>query len=94
MDEKLKNLFEKNKIVFFLLLPLVLLIIFKDALFSLLVASSRKIFNDAKQKDEKLQKEEVELTAQADKLKAESDQIEKSIGKGSVDEDWNKTYKD
>lgn len=99
MDEKLKtlwesakteasNLWSKNKILFFLIIPLIILAIFRDVLIQLLVSSSKKILTETKAKDEDLKGQANSLNSQANQLI--DDANKKSENKPTVDEDWYK----
>jgi hypothetical protein len=93
MDEKIKNLWNNNKILFFLLIPLIALWIFKDVLFSLLASSARKTADEARKEDDKLKAQADELDKQAAITKAEADAAGKRIAdrkEEDVDEDWHK----
>lgn len=94
MDEWLKNLWEKNRLVFLLLLPLILLIVFKDVVISMLLSGARKEAQKAKEEDAKLEKEQDKINDEADKLKAQADALETKIKEGDpANEDWHKNYK-
>lgn len=88
MDQWVKNLWEKNKIFFFLLLPIVLLVIFRNVVFDLLLGSARKIFDNAQKKDSELLKSQVEANAKADQIVEDANKL--SNNKTEVAEDWHK----
>ena len=91
MNEKLNSLWEKNKFLFVLLLPVVLLLFFKDALLALLINSIRRTSNGSKIADEKLKSDSNQLDSDADRTKAEADSLEKKIKDRTTDdvsEDW------
>jgi len=91
VDSWIKNLWEKNKIIFFILLPLVLLVFFKDFILELLIGSARKMANKAKEKDSSLKAEEDKLNNDAEKHKTEADRLNDEIENGKdPDEDWHK----
>jgi len=74
-----ENLWKNHKVWFFLLIPLVLIIFFKDLIFSLLVGSARKVVKETKEKDKPLQTEANKLNNEANKLKTEADSIGDNI---------------
>lgn len=88
MDEWAKNLWNNNKIVFFLLIPVILLIFFRNVIIDLLIKDSRKIGNEAEEKDRKLSQDETKANTQANQIIADADK--KSENKPEVGEDWNK----
>lgn len=88
MDDKIKALWANNKILFFLLLPLVLLAIFRNVLISLLVSSGNKIVSDSTAKSDELKTEADKANTQANQIIADADK--KSEDKPTVTEDWNK----
>lgn len=93
MDEKIKNLWNNNKILFFILLPLILIFVFRDLILSLLIGSARKVSEGAKKEDEKLKDQALQAEREADKLKTQSDSIEEKIKERTEDdipEDWHK----
>jgi len=93
MDEKIKNLWNNNKLLFFILLPLVLLFVFRDLVLSLLIGSARRVTGAAKAEDEKLKSESSQIEREADKTKVEADEISKRIEnrkEDDISEDWNK----
>jgi len=92
----LKELYEKNKLLFSLVIviaaPLLLLILFKDLLLKMIAGSADKLVTETKQKDEALKAEQdkanVEANAhkeKADSLGAQADQAQKDD-----DADWHK----
>jgi uncharacterized protein YlxW (UPF0749 family) len=93
MDEKIKNLWNNNKIFFFLLLPIILIIVFKDLILAFLIGNARKVANEAKVEDEKLKAKADSANDEANKLKNESDNLEKDIkerDENDISEDWHK----
>lgn len=90
MDKWLKGLWNNNKILFFILIPLVILVFFKDLILDLLIGNARKVANEAKKKDEELKNEEDKINNEANRIKTEADRIEDDINKTEVDEDWHK----
>ena len=93
MDEKLKELWNTNKLFFFLLLPLAILWFFKDLVFSILAGSARKTSEEARKQDEQLQSQSNQAATDAAKAQAAADAAAKRIAdrkEGDVSEDWNK----
>lgn len=93
MDEKLKELWNTNKLFFFLLLPLALVFIFRDFLFAALAGSARKTANEAKEKDSQLQAQSNQAEIDTAKAQAAADAAAKRIAdrkEGDISEDWNK----
>lgn len=84
MDEYLKNLWNKNRIAFFLLFPLVLIYVFKDLIMEILIGSTRKLSQKTKAKDSELQNQAEKLKQQADSLKQQADNLKVE----EVDENW------
>ena len=78
---------------FFLLIPLVLIVFFKDLIFSLLVGSARKVTEEAREKDKPLEAEANKLNEEANKLKTEADSIGNNIDdrkENDISVDWHK----
>lgn len=91
MDNWIKNLWNNNKILFFVLLPLVLIVFFRDLIMELLIGSVRKEVRETKDKDAKLKAEQDAANKEAERLKAEADKIDKDIENGKdPDKDWHK----
>lgn len=93
MDEKIKNLWNNNKILFFLLIPIILIVVFRDLILALLFGSARKTVEQAKAEDAKLTTESNAANLEAEKLKAEADMLAKQIGarkESDIPLDWNK----
>lgn len=97
MDEKIKKLWNGNKILFWILFPFILLLfigyLLRDLIIAALIGSARKTTEDARSRDktleEKMHAEEVEAT----KSKAEADAAAKRIEErkeSDIDLDWNK----
>ena len=93
MDEKLKGLWSSNKILFFIALPMILLFMFRNLIFAILVGSARKTAEEAKKEDAKLQAESDQAKLEAAKAQAAADAAAKRIAdrkEEDVDEDWHK----
>lgn len=96
MDSWIKNLWKKNKILFAIALPLIVLVVFKDLIMEYLIGSARKMSNEAKDKDQELKEKQDKLNAEADKTKADADRLQNEIEdtrKEAGDEDWHKNWK-
>lgn len=97
MDEKLKELWSKNKLLALLaglvLVPLILLFLFKDLIFAMLAGSAHKAVDAARTEDEKLKSQADQAALDAAVAKAEADAAAKRIAarkEDDVSEDWNK----
>jgi cell division protein FtsL len=92
MDQWITNLWQKNKIVFFLLIPIILLVVFKNVIFAFLARSVKNEVKDAVKKDDELKKEQESLVNESEKQKASADAIENQIKNNaeSVSDDWHK----
>jgi hypothetical protein len=97
MDEKLKQYWNSNKLMFFLVvIPLGLAFLaftFRDLIFAMLAGSARKTVEEAKKTDETL-KGKVDTAAQdAAKAQAAADAAAKRIAdrkEDDISEDWHK----
>lgn len=93
MDQWIKNLWNKNKIIFFLLIPVVLLVVFKDLVFSFLASQVRKDIKDTVNKDDELKSKQDDLVKESEKQKALADAKEEEIKNreaSDISEDWHK----
>lgn len=90
MDERIKNLWANNKIVFFLLIPLIGLWFARNVIIGLLVDSGNKVVGDATQKSDALKHDQDVAAAQADQKKADADATAAASEAKPVGEDWNK----
>ena len=87
----LKSLWEKNKLLFIIGLPLILIVVLKDFILELLVGSARKMANEARDKDAELKAKQDKLNLEAEKHKAKADAAaEKANNTDDVDENWHK----
>lgn len=86
MDEWIVNLYKNNKIVFFLLIPIVLLVVFRNVVIDLLVGSAHKVADEAKKKDDVLKADETKANDAADALRNQANAPKDD----TVDENWNK----
>lgn len=90
MDEKIKKLWAENKLVFFLLLPLIILFVFRDVVLAILTGSARKISQETAKKDADFKSQQDAANLEADRLRKEADEAGKE--KPNVGEDWNKDW--
>lgn len=90
MDNFFSNLWKNNKILFFILIPLVVVWFFKDLILKLIVGVANKELQNAKEKDSSIKQEQDKANDAADAHKANSDKLEQDIGKISEDEEWHK----
>jgi hypothetical protein len=93
MEQWLENLYKKNKIIFFLLIPLVILVIFKNLIFSFLARSVKGEVKNAIKKDDELKSTQDNLVKESEKHKALADAKKEEIKNNdaaSVSEDWHK----
>lgn len=88
MDQWAKDLWAKNKLVFILLIPLILLAVFRNVIIDLLVKSGNRVVGDATAKSDELKTAEDIANAQANQIKADADAA--AAKKDPVGEDWNK----
>lgn len=97
MDEKLKEYWNNNKLMFFLVvIPITLGIILftlRDLIFAMLVGSARKTAEEAKKEDSKLQNTANQAELEAAKTQAAADAAAQRISnrrEEDISEDWNK----
>lgn len=90
MDEKIKGLWAKNKLFFFLLLPLIALYFARNWITDILVDSGNKVVGDATDKSNELKHAQDVANAQANQLKADADAAAAAGKNKPVGEDWNK----
>jgi len=89
----LANMWNKSKILFFILLPLVILAIGFNLYRDYQVMKAKEDLKDTENKDSKLEKEKREALAKAGKEKAKADAAakkRKDRKEEDVDEDWHK----
>ena len=89
MNKWIIDLWENNKILFWILIPLVLIVFFKDLILDLLIGSARRISNAARQKDESLKSKEDRANNEANRLRDEANRIQNEIDNINPGEDWN-----
>jgi lipopolysaccharide export LptBFGC system permease protein LptF len=91
---KLTNLWEKNKILFFIALPIIIIVIALKFFLAYNAEAGRQDVIDAENKDKELNKKANELNNKADNHLAKADQISKDKENISVDLDWHKKMGD
>lgn len=93
MDSKIRAFWDSNKLVFFILLPILLIIVFKDVLISILAGSLRKTSEAAKKEDALLKQQEEQAKLEAESKMREAKDLEDKIASRKaeeVTENWNK----
>ena len=97
MDEKLKQYWNSNKLMFFLVvIPIGLAIVafmLRDLIFAMLAGSARKTSEEAKKKDSTLQQTASQAAQDAAKAQAAADAAAKRIAdrkEDDISEDWHK----
>ena len=93
MDQWIKNLWNNNKIVFFLLIPVVLLVLFKNVIFAFLANSVKGEVKDAIKKDDELKSTQDNLVKESEKQKPLADAKEEEIKNNDAETasaDWHK----
>lgn len=86
MDQKIKDLWNNNRIVFFLCIPLIALYFARNWLISLLVASGNKVVGDTTAQSDVLKQDEAVANTKADQIIADADK--QAANKPAVDENW------
>jgi hypothetical protein len=97
MDQWLKDLYSKNRFLFWVVIPFCALFIlffgFKDLILKIIVDKSNEELSDAKVKDASLSEKEAFTKQEASTHAEKSREYEKKIGDIEEDEDWNKKRK-
>ena len=88
MDEKIKNLWNNNRLVFFLLIPFIALFFLRNILIDMLVSSGNKVVSDTSKKSDELKQESVIADTKANQIIEDADEARKDQPK--VGEDWDK----
>lgn len=86
MDQRIRDLWNSNKIVFFLLIPLIALYFARNWLIDLLVKNSNKTVSDTTAQSEALNLDETVANTKADQIVADADK--QVADKPIVDEHW------
>jgi cell division protein FtsB len=89
MDEKIQQLWNKNKLYFFLLIIPISIWVFKDILMSLLVSRANKELAAAQKKDEGLSADIAATKAKAEMLEETAKSLDEKAKKIKGDPDWN-----
>jgi hypothetical protein len=90
MNKWIKDLWNNNKLLFFILIPIVILVFFNDIIMQLIASGARKEVNKTKSKDDQLKTELKELDEKANMHKKNADNIRDERDNVEVDEDWYK----
>ena len=93
MDAFFKRMWENNKIVFILLIPIILLLLFGKGMISILRNSIEKLLSDSKKQDASLKEQADAANLEAEKERQKAADLEKQIQNrdtSDVNEDWNK----
>lgn len=88
MDQKIKDLWNNNKLTFLLLIVPVLIAIFRNSLIDLLISNSKKIAADTQNQDTALATQEKQANDQANQIVESAEKLSQDPTK--VTEDWNK----
>ncbi len=86
----ISNLWGKNKFLFFILIPVIILVFFKEVIIEMLIGSAKKMVTETKQKDADLRVELEGLKNKANNEKKEADKIDDKINNVDDDPDWHK----
>lgn len=93
----ISELYKKHKIYFWLLFPLISMIILlsflKDIIFSLIASDAHNSIRKTESKDKELATQQDKAEARADTIKDYTDKLEKEINNIKEDEDWHKKKK-
>ena len=87
------SLWNKNKWLFFLFIPVVLIILFKDVILAVLQGQIHALVETAKKKDAELKAEANKMNNEANKLKADAGRDGKEIdnlNNSDIPNDWHK----
>ena len=97
MDEKIKNLWNNNRLLFWILFPLIAIVVlvftFRDLILALLIGSARKTSEEAKKQDQTLQNQINEQEKQAALEQQKADDAQKRIDDrkdSDISDDWYK----
>lgn len=85
---KISEVWSKNKILFFIIIPLIILVKFRDILIQLIVSSAKRLMKETREKDAQLRNEANAANQQANDLVKKADAADDN--KPPVDEDWHK----
>lgn len=87
---KLFDKIRKSNVLWLILLPIAVFLLFKDFILELLVRISNKEIQKAKDSDHKLVTEIEKIKMQAQESVDKSNKIEESVNKIQDDADWHK----
>lgn len=90
------KLWNEKRWLFWLILPLVLLWIFKDLIFQYLISSAKTTVDKAEKKDEELQNKSNKADREASNAEAKAEAIEERIkerDESDISLDWHKKKK-
>jgi len=87
IEEKIKSLWENNKLLFLLLLPILALVMFRNVLIDILVSSGNKKVGEATLASDQLKQEATVANTQADQIIKDADHADAT--KPTADENWN-----
>lgn len=94
MDEWLKNLWVKNRILFWIafivVAPILAILMFKDLILKAIVGKANEELGAAKVADATLKEKELASNSNAEELRGAANALESQINKIKDDEDWNK----
>ncbi len=88
MNDKIKNLWNNNRLVFFLLIPFIALFFLRNILIDMLVSSGNKVVSDTSKKSDELKQESVVADTKANQIIEDADKARKDQPK--VGQDWDK----
>lgn len=86
VKEALKSLWEKHKLLIILMIPLILLVKFREVLMKWIAWTAKRDINKANEKDQNLLAKQNEANEAADKLR----DLANKLSSDPVDENWNK----
>ena len=88
MDEKIKNLWINNKVLFFILIPLIAVFFLRNIIIDLLISGGHKALDEAKKKSDELKNDSSVANTKANQIIEDANKA--SENKPKVTEDWNK----
>ena len=83
-----KTLWKEHKVKFFLLLPVIILLLLKDIIFDMLISGGLKEVKETEEKDMILKDKADKANLEAEKHKATADRIKKEIDNIEENENW------
>lgn len=88
MEQWIKDMWTKNKFFFFILIPILLILKWRNVLINLLLANAKQIDKDAKTKDVGIETQISDIEKQTTIL--EKDISNNKIDEPKIDENWYK----